>query len=142
RRASMRAKWISELDVLVELEGLLVVLFGQLEPDEEAGEDDKRDDEDGAEGDAQRDGDGLESFHGGCLQFDQPCGGWVARRSDGALAIMSAMSSLVNSMRSWRSPPVALMVIREMYEPSTSKKKMSRGCCSSRYRPMTRSCCS
>src|SRR5690242_1082063 len=30
------------LDVLVELEGFLVVLFRQLEPDEEAGEDDER----------------------------------------------------------------------------------------------------
>src|SRR3954452_10589442 len=49
---------------LVELEQLLVVLFGDLQPDEESGEDRERDDDQRGEGDPQRDRDGLQSLQG------------------------------------------------------------------------------
>src|SRR3954469_20759745 len=49
---------------LVELEQLLVILFGDLQPDEESGEDRERDDDQRGEGDPQRDRDGLQSLHG------------------------------------------------------------------------------
>jgi hypothetical protein len=49
---------------LVEFEELLVVLFGDLEPDEEPCEDRERDDDERGQGDPQRDRDGLECLHG------------------------------------------------------------------------------
>src|SRR5439155_13293595 len=47
----------------LELEGVLVGLFGDLQPDEQAGEDDERNDDQGTQRDAERDGDGLEGLH-------------------------------------------------------------------------------
>src|SRR5436190_14668636 len=101
-------------DVLVELECLLVVLFGELEPHEQAGEHDQRDDEQRAERDAQGDGDGLECLHGWFLLAGQ-AGESLAlepRRGAGALAIRSAMSSRVNSTSSCLRPPCPAVVRR------------------------------
>src|SRR4029079_17564632 len=47
----------------IELEDLLLVLLGQLQPDEQPGEHDERDDDERREGDAQRDRDCLECLH-------------------------------------------------------------------------------
>src|SRR5712671_6346468 len=47
----------------IELEDVLVVLLGHLEPDEETREHDKRNDDHRGERDPEGDGDGLESLH-------------------------------------------------------------------------------
>src|SRR6185369_12617179 len=52
----------------IELEEVVLLLLGDLEPDEESGEDDERDDNQRGEGDAERDGDGLERLHGSILR--------------------------------------------------------------------------
>src|SRR5690349_3614232 len=49
--------------VAIELEQLLVVLFGELQPDEQARQDGERDDDQRRERDAESDGDGLECLH-------------------------------------------------------------------------------
>src|SRR6476620_9322092 len=48
---------------LVELEQLLVVLLGDLQPDEQPGQDRERDDDERGQGDPQCDGNGLERLH-------------------------------------------------------------------------------
>jgi hypothetical protein len=85
------------LDVLVELERLLVVLLGELEPDEQPART--------MSGMTRMAPSVMPSATATVLRafmavppFESAGGGWCARRSDGALAIMSLMSSRVNSM--------------------------------------------
>ncbi len=56
----------------VELEDLLLVLLGQLQPDEQPGEHDERDDDQGGERDAERDATVLRAF----IRSTSWCG-WV-----------------------------------------------------------------
>src|SRR3954453_171039 len=64
---------------LVEPEELLVILFGDLQPDEESGKDRERDDDQCGEGDPQRDRDGLQSLHGSTSLRLMAADGWTVR---------------------------------------------------------------
>src|SRR5262245_27670474 len=79
----------------VELEDLLLVLLGQLQPDEQPGKDDERDHDQSSERDAERDRHGLESLHprtscyGGWVllagDVSRPALAWVPGRAGGAM---------------------------------------------------------
>src|SRR4051812_11938824 len=56
----------------VELEEVVLLLLGDLQPDEQPGEDDERDDDQRGQGDPEGDGYGLERLHGSDLRND----GW------------------------------------------------------------------
>src|SRR5688500_18327698 len=93
---------------LVELQSLFLGLLGQLEPQEEPGQHDERNDDERGEGDAECNGDRLEGFHAippgqAPVAAGAPGMVWGWRRAR-PRAIISAMSSRVNSARVWRDP--------------------------------------
>src|SRR5690349_699993 len=95
--------------VAVELEQLLVVLFGQLQPDEQPSEHRERDDDQRRKRDAEGDGHGLESLHYSYLRQALVVvllapGIVTGCRSDGPRATICAMSSRVNSASWWPLP--------------------------------------
>src|SRR5262245_28793461 len=75
----------------IELEDLLLVLLGQLQPDEQPGEHDQRDDDERGEGDAQRDRDRLQCLHRDLLlrvgmpnrRLSRPAWDWEPGRGGG-----------------------------------------------------------
>ena len=97
--------------VAVELEELLVVLFGQLQPDKQAGQHGQRDDDQRRKRDTESDGDGLEGFLGRYLRGQALVvvlllapGIDTGLRSAGPLATIWVMSSRVNSESWWWLP--------------------------------------
>src|SRR5579862_1241734 len=134
---------------LVQDKRLLVGFLGQLQPDEQPGQDDQRDHDQGAEGDAERHRDSLESLHGRYLRTGMlgpwgpavvgyfflsagaPLAATRVSRSAGPPAIIDSTSSLVNSDRTCLLPVWDDIRSRTTKAPSCSKKKVSFGFCSS-----------
>src|SRR5688500_168881 len=88
---------MTDSDRVVELHLLVIGLFGELQPDEEAGENGERDDD--HRGDERGDADekNLDRLHGGTPDYLAPVGSGAGCLCSGADSIIAKISSRVNS---------------------------------------------